>query len=51
MKIEYDHSKIEKDVQSKWDESNAFTAKIDNEEPTLRSINFFAFVFGYVWRG
>ncbi len=33
MKIEYDHSKIEKDIQSKWNESNAFTAKIDNEKP------------------
>ena len=32
MKIEYDHSKIEKDIQSKWNESNAFTAKIDNED-------------------
>ena len=31
MKIEYDHSKIEKDIQSKWDEANAFTVKIDNE--------------------
>ena len=30
MKIEYDHSKIEKDIQSNWIESNAFTAKIVN---------------------
>ena len=35
MKIEYDHSKIEKDIQSKWDESNAFTVKIDNEKPNI----------------
>ena len=38
MKIEYDHSKIEKDIQSKWNESNAFTAKIDNKKPSIQDL-------------
>ena len=33
MKIEYRHSEIEKDIQSKWEKSNTFTVNIDKKKP------------------
>ena len=46
MKIEYDHSKIEKDIQSKWNESNAFTAKIDNKKPKYYCLSMLPYPSG-----